>query len=81
FEYINRPEDPETTFEDTAMACLFLGCKLLPERNVPSLNDYFESNGLEKFLAYPRDFIASPVDIQIKSDDAGYASTSEVIDY
>lgn len=81
FEYINRPEDPETTFEDTAMACMFLGCKLLPERNVPSLNAYFEANGLEKFLAYPKDFISSTVDLQVNSDDAGYASTSEVIDY
>lgn len=81
FEYINRPEDPETTFEDTAMACMFLGCKLLPERNVPSLNAYFEANGLEKFLAYPKDFISSTVELQVNSDDAGYASTSEVIDY
>lgn len=81
FEYINRPEDPETTFEDTAMACIFLGCKLLPERNVPSLNTYFETNGLEKFLAYPKDFVQSEVDLQVNSDDAGYASTSEVIDY
>jgi hypothetical protein len=81
FEYINRPEDPETTFEDAAMACIFLGCKLLPERNVPSLNNYFETNGLEKFLAYPKDFISSTVDLQVNSDDAGYASTSEVIDY
>ena len=81
FEYVNRPDDPETSFEDVAMACMFLGCKVLPERNVPSLNDYFERNGLEKLLAYPRDFIASQSDIQIKSDDAGYASTPEVIDY
>lgn len=81
FEYLNRPEDPETTFEDTAMACIFLGCKLLPERNVPSLNSYFETNGLEKFLAYPKDFISSTVELQVNSDDAGYASTSEVIDY
>lgn len=81
FEYINRPEDPETSFEDTAMACIFLGCKLLPERNVPSLNAYFEANGLEKFLAYPKDFISSTVELQVNSDDAGYASTSEVIDY
>lgn len=81
FEYVNRPEDPETTFEDAAMACIFLGCKLLPERNVPSLNNYFETNGLEKFLAYPKDFVSSTVDLQITSDDAGYASTSEVIDY
>ncbi len=81
FEYIVRPEDPETSFEDVAMACIFLGCKALPERNVPSLNDYFERNGLEHFLAYPKDFVASSSDIQTNSDDAGYASTTEVIDY
>ena len=81
FEYINRPEDPETYFEDMAMACIFFGCKILPERNVPSLNQYFELNGLERFLAYPKQFLDSGVDIQIQSDDAGYASSPEVIDY
>lgn len=81
FEYVNRPEDPETSFEDTAMACIFLGCKLLPERNVPSLNDYFETNGLEKFLAYPKDFVGSSMDIQVSSEDAGWSTTPEVIDY
>lgn len=81
FEYINRPEDPEISFEDVAMACIFLGCKVLPERNVPSLNDYFERNGLEKLLAYPKDFISASNDIQVNSDDAGYASSTEVIDY
>ena len=81
FEYLNRPEDPETSFEDTAMACIFLGCKLLPERNVPSLNDYFERNGLERFLAYPKDFVASSMEIQTNSDDAGFSTTPEVIDY
>jgi hypothetical protein len=81
FEYVNRPEDPETYFEDMAMACIFYGCKILPERNVPSLNQYFELNGLEKFLAYPKQFIESGLVIQTQSDDAGYASSPEVIDY
>lgn len=103
FEYINRPEDPETYSEDMALACIFLGAKILPERNVPTLNDYFERNGLERFLAYPRDFVRgraelsksdekneasyklnkneNGLDIQTQSDDAGYASTPEVIDY
>lgn len=81
FEYCNRPDDPEISFEDVALACMFLGCKVLPERNVPSLNDYFERNGLERMLAYPKEFYSSGSDIQVKSDDAGYASTGEVIDY
>lgn len=81
FEYCTRPDDPETYLEDMAMACIFLGCKILPERNIPSANTYFEQNGLHKFLAYPRDFIMSGIDLQINSDDAGYASTPEVIDH
>lgn len=81
FEYVNRPEDPETYFEDMAMACIFYGCKVLPERNVPSLNQYFESNGLERFLAYPKEFIESGLSIQTQSPDAGYASNPEVIDH
>lgn len=81
FEYCVRPEDPETSFEDVAKACMFLGCRVLPERNIPSLNDYFERNGLEKLMAYPKDFYSAGVDIQYKSDDAGLASTGEVIDY
>lgn len=81
FEYCERPEDPETYLEDMAMACIFLSAKILPERNIPSANEYFEQNGLHRFLAYPKDFLMSTMgDIQIKSDDAGYASTPEVID-
>lgn len=81
FEYIHRPEDPETAFEDAAMACMFLGCKILPERNVPELNRFFETNGLEKFLAYPQEFTESGLNVQSTSDDAGYASSPEVINY
>ncbi len=81
FEYIHRPDDPKTSFEDAAMACIFLGCKLLPERNVPSLNEYFEDNGLENLLYYPKNALLDGLDIQKTSDDAGLASTSEVIDH
>ncbi len=80
FEYCERPEDPETSFEDAAMACMFLGCKILPERNITSLNEYFESNGLERLMAYPKEFYSTGSDLQVQSDDAGYASTGEVID-
>lgn len=81
FEYCERPEDPETCLEDMAMVCLFLGARILPERNIPAANEYFEQNGLHRFLTYPRDMIMSTMgDIQINSDDAGYASTPEVID-
>ena len=81
FEYRNRPEDPETSYEDMAMACIFLGCKSMPERNITDLNRYFENNGLEKFLFYPQDSSELGLDVQGKSDDAGLASTPEVINY
>lgn len=81
FEYVNRPDDPETYLEDLAMACIFLGCKVLPERNVAVVNQYFEQNALHRFLAYPRDFIMSGIDFQTNTDDAGYASSPEVINH
>lgn len=83
YEYICRPEDPETYLEDMAMVCIFLGMKMLPERNVPSVNEYFERNGLEKFLFYPKRESGKLAGLLVQetSDDAGYASTPEVIDY
>jgi len=80
FEYINRPDDPEIYCEDLAMACFFLGAKVLPERNIKTINSYFEQNGLDQFLAYPKDFIEGiGLEVQTDSTDAGYASTTEVI--
>lgn len=81
FEYIHRPEDPRTSFEDAAKACIFLGCKMLPEKNIPSLNEYFENNGLQHMMYYPKNAIDDGLDIQKNSDDAGLASTTEVIDH
>lgn len=82
FEYCERPDDTEMALEDLAMLCIFLGCKCLPEKNIPDVNKYFEDNGLERLLAYPREFIGGfPIETQSKSDDAGMASTPEVIDY
>jgi hypothetical protein len=81
FEYITRPDDPMTYCEDLAMACFFWGCSVLPEKNIKTINQFFEQNGLEKFLAYPRDFVDGiGLDVQNTSDDAGLASTTEVID-
>ena len=77
FEYIERPEDPNTYFEDVGMACHFLGCSVLPESNIKSLVQYFEREGWEKFLRYPEDFDEMKV---TKQDDAGFSSTPEVID-
>lgn len=87
FEYIKRPNDPEIYFEDMAMACMFLGCKMLPERNVDTLNGYFKYNGLDWLMWYPKDDIIEEAEdgetlsVQQNSNEAGYAQTKEVTNY
>ncbi len=56
---------------------------MLPEKNIPSLNEYFEQNGLQNFLYYPKNalVIDDGLGIQTNSDDAALASTNEVIDH
>jgi hypothetical protein len=62
------------------MLCFFLGAKVMPEKNVKTINTYFEQNGLDKFLAYPNDFVEGiGLEVQTESTDAGMASTTEVI--
>lgn len=80
FEYINRPDDPRTASEDAAMSCIFLGCKMMPENNIDSLNEYFEDNGLENLMYYPKNELADGINIQKNSENAGLHSDNEVID-
>lgn len=78
FEYITRPDDPNTFFEDAGMACHFLGCSMLPESNIKSLVQYFVTKGWEKFLMYPADF--PELLVSTSQEDPGFSSTPEVID-
>lgn len=81
-EYCNRPDDPAQYVEDLAMLCIFLGTKVLPERNIPYVNDFFEQNGLQRLLFYQSEAIEGiGLDVQTTSDDAGYATTPEVTNY
>lgn len=83
-EYRDRPEDPETYYEDMAMCAIFLGCKILPERNVDTLNGYFKYNGLDRLLWYPQDEIGQDnggLQVQQNSEEGGLASSTEVINY
>ncbi len=81
-EYCNRPDDPAQYVEDLAMLCIFLGTKVLPERNIPYVNDFFEQNGLQKLLFYQAEAIEGiGLDVQTSSEDAGYATTPEVTNY
>lgn len=78
FEYIERPDDPKTYFEDVGMACHFLGCSVLPESNIKSLVQHFVEKGWEKFLMYPADF--PELLMGGNQEDPGFSSTPEVID-
>lgn len=77
-EYIVRPEDPAIYLDDMVLLCMFLGAPMLPERNVPTVNQHFVACGMEKFLTYPGDF--KGLMLNRNSDDAGFATTPEVID-
>jgi hypothetical protein len=81
-EYCNRPDDPAQYVEDLAMLCIFLGTKVLPERNIPYVNESFEQNGLQRLLFYQSEAVEDiGLTVQTTSEDAGYATTPEVTNY
>lgn len=49
-EYIERPADPNTFFEDMIKMCFFFGCEILVERNRSGLNNYFDDRGYSHWL-------------------------------
>ena len=68
------------------MICMFLGCKVFPERNVPDVNKYFEQNGLQNLLSYPKEWIQyDPEQVlptsKVNEEDAGLAASKLVIDF
>ncbi len=50
-EYIERPDDPDTFYEDMVMLCHLLGCKIHIENNKSNIADYFVNRGYRLFLA------------------------------
>lgn len=50
--YSNRVEDKEIYAEDMLMMCIYWGCQMFPEIDVPLLWDYFEKRGYLGFLMY-----------------------------
>jgi hypothetical protein len=49
-DYLARPSDPEDSFEDMIIACVFFGCSLLPENNKIAVVDYFKKRGYSAFI-------------------------------
>ena len=50
-EYAERPDDPDTYYEDVRMLCLWLGCKLFCEIQKVNLEKHFRVMGCGDFLA------------------------------
>lgn len=51
-EYLYRPSTKEIYCEDVLMACVYYGCQVFPEINVPAVWDHFISRGYENYLKY-----------------------------
>jgi len=79
-EYVNRPEDPTTYFEDVILTIRYYSCSVLPESNIKELIKHLEDRGYGEFVIHKRNFDANEAFIaSTRTDDGGLSSTSEVI--
>lgn len=53
--YSNRPKSKAIYGEDILMMCIYYGCTMNPEINVPYLWEYFDDRGYGGFLYYSED--------------------------
>lgn len=51
-DYLDRPSTLKEPLEQMLYACIYFGCKMSPEINVPDVWRYFEENGFGNFLYY-----------------------------
>jgi hypothetical protein len=77
FEYIDRPEDPATAYEDCIMAMRYYGCSMLPETNIKELAKHLKDRGYNECVIYRRDF--DDDFLNGAQDDAGITSNTDVI--
>lgn len=79
-DYLYRPDDPREYYEDMAMACIFFGCKLLPERNTQGITGWFEDNGFAHFLMRRPKASFTLSQFKIIDNDYGVPSNGQTID-
>lgn len=53
--YLYRPKNPDDYAEDMLMMCVYYGAMMFPERNIPSIWNYFVRRGYDGYLKYSRD--------------------------
>ncbi len=80
FEYIHRPEDPSTYYEDIILAIRYYGCSILPEANIKELIKHLMDRGYGDCIIFKHNYDPDEAFIQnTRTDDGGVSSTSEVI--
>lgn len=50
--YLYRPADKDIYCEDMLKMCVYYGCKMCPEINVPAIMDHFNRRGYQGYLHY-----------------------------
>ncbi len=51
-EYIDRPDDPTDSWEETIKAIRFFGCSIFPETNKPGLRQHLLNRGYQDFIKH-----------------------------
>lgn len=55
--YFSKVHNDKVTLEEMLWACIYLGCKMFPEVNYPSVVQHFEERGFGGFLHYAYDIV------------------------
>jgi hypothetical protein len=53
--YLHRPKTKDEYCEDMLMMCVYYGCRMCPEINVPAIMDHFQRRGYQGYLHYVLD--------------------------
>lgn len=53
--YLHRPKTKDDFCEDMLMMCIYYGCRMCPEINVPAIMDHFNRRGYTGYLHYVLD--------------------------
>lgn len=61
--YLYRPRDKRTYLEDVLMTCIYFGCKVYPEFNVPDVGEHFIDRGYGGYLLYRIDSNTGKVEV------------------
>ena len=80
FEYICRPDEVETYFEDMIKACFFYSCQLLYENTKNNISVYFTQRGYGNFLMYRPESTWTHTHYNRNMDVEGVPASKETID-